>query len=97
MTRPNLKKYLLNWINTHSGEWHKKVSLYSVGDEIEFSPESVGRALRMLEQEGRIKVSYYDGRWAKNLAKYSSNDFVQKKILPTIVEMPDGTRKAVFN
>jgi len=66
--------YLLNWLNTHGGEWHKKVNLYIVGDEIEFSPESVGRALRALEEEGSIKVSYYDGHWAKNLAKYASMD-----------------------
>lgn len=96
MKRPNLKKYLLNWLNTHAGEWHKKVSLYSVGDEIEFSPESVGRALRSLEEEGRIKVSYYDGVWAKNLCKYSANDYTQKKLIPTLVQR-NGQTVAIFD
>lgn len=84
MKRPVLKTYLLHWINTHQGEWHKKVNLYLVGDQIEFSAESTGRALRALEEEGLIKVAYYDGRWAKNLAKYCAVDYqpkIQKVVL----------------
>lgn len=69
--RPKLKQYLLNWLNNNLG-WHKKVNLYLIGDEIEFSAESVGRALRKLEEEKQITVEYYDGTYAKGLAKYAS-------------------------
>lgn len=71
MKRPKLKQYLLNWINNNQG-WHKKVDLYIVGDHIEHSAESTGRALRDLAEEKQINVDYYDGQWAKGLAKYSS-------------------------
>ena len=96
--RPNLREYLLNWINTHGGVWHRKVDLYFVGDEIEFSPESTGRALRDLAEENKISVNYYNGHWAKNLAKYSSLQdtpiVVTRK--PVVQELPDGSRIAVY-
>ena len=49
--------------------WHKKVHLYAIAED--YSPETVGRALRQLEEEDKIEVSYYDGRVAKNLAMYA--------------------------
>ena len=103
--RPQLRPYLLNWINTHGGVWHKKVDLYPVADEIEFSAESCGRALRDLvkPKDGsppKIKVDYYDGKWAKGLAKYSDLDtqplkFV--KVVPTFTVKENGERVMIFN
>jgi hypothetical protein len=49
--------------------WHKKVHLYAVAED--FSPETVGRTLRTLCEEGLLYVDYYDGRISKNLAMYS--------------------------
>lgn len=49
--------------------WHKKVHLYAVAED--YSPETVGRALRKLEKENRISVDYYDSKHAKNLAMYA--------------------------
>lgn len=94
MKRPKLKPYLLHWINTHEGV-HKKVDLYAVGDEIEYSAESVGRALRDLAEEKKIHVDYYDGKYAKGLAKYSALPITQKP-LPTyqIITLEDGRRIA---
>lgn len=59
---------LYNYIKEKNGEWIKKVELYSVAED--WSPESVGRRLRDLETDNRIEVGYYDGKYAKNLARY---------------------------
>lgn len=94
--RPEIKKYLLDWINTNQG-WHKKVDLYPIGDKIEFSAESVGRALRDLAEENKIKIDYYDGKWVKGLAKYASMMTEKPKInRPTLKEV-DGQLVSVFN
>lgn len=89
--RKPLKKALLDHINSTEG-WIKKVDLYLVGDRYEFSAESVGRQLRSLEEEGLIKVDYYNGKYAKNLAKYARLNHQDKQ--PTLTEIikPDGTR-----
>lgn len=97
--RPELKPYLLKWINTHGGVWHKKVDLYFVGDEIEFGAEYVGRCLRDLAEEEKIKVDYYDGHYVKGLAKYSSLDTTEPiKVVqkPTMI-IKDGMPVMVFN
>ncbi len=95
--RPEIKPYLLKWINTHEGI-HKKVDLYIVGDEIDHSAEGVGRALRELAEEKKIFVSYYDGKYVNGLAQYSALPITQKK-LPTytLTVREDGTRVAIMN
>ena len=42
-----------------------------MADELGYSPESVGRELRYLEEEGKITRGTYDGKYARNLVKYS--------------------------
>jgi len=93
--RPELKSYLLDWLNNNQG-FHKKVDLYSIGDEIEHSPESTGRALRLLEEDKKIKVDYYNGVYAKNLAQYSSLDtpVPQKRKMQIIIK--DGVPTATY-
>lgn len=95
--RPPLKPHLLKWLNDNPGV-HKKVDLYPVGDEIEFSAESVGRELRNLEKAEEIHVDYYDGKYVKGLAQYSALPITQKK-LPTytLTVREDGTRVAIMN
>lgn len=67
---------LIDYINSHDG-WTKKVHLYAVAEE--WSPETVGRALRDLAEpkdgsEPKILVSYYDSKYAKGLAMYAKNN-----------------------
>ena len=68
-----MKKILLNYLKLHEGEWFKKVHLYVLADENGYSPETCGRELRALEEEGKINVSFYDGKYTSNLVKYSYN------------------------
>lgn len=50
-------------------DWHKKVSLYVVAES--WSPETVGRALRLMQEDGELNVSYYKGRYTdRKLARY---------------------------
>jgi len=67
--RVSLEQKLLQYINKNEG-WHKKGHLYSVSDQLGYSPEGAGRCLRKLAEEGKIFVQYYDGRYSKNLAMY---------------------------
>lgn len=76
----NLKNLLLKYLQENEG-WHRKVSLFVLGDEWGFSPESIGRKLRELESEGKIFVEYYDGKFSKNLAQYSTKKREQKKVV----------------
>lgn len=94
MTHQTLKQKLLEYINNNGDEWHKKVSLYLIADELGYSPETAGRKLRELEQEGKIKVDYYNGKYSKHLARYASNGYEEKTPKLTIVELPDGSRVA---
>lgn len=84
---------LLKYLTTCNG-WVRKVDLYRPAED--WSPETVGRALRALQEEGKIFVDYYDGRIAKNLAMYS---YIPKqpeqKTIYEIIEV-DGIRKAVI-
>lgn len=73
MKRPNLKNELYKYLIANPG-WHRKVQLYVVSDNLGFSPESGARKLRELAEEGKIKVEYYKGRWARRLAKYTADD-----------------------
>lgn len=94
MKRPNLKNHLLSYINKQEG-WIKKVDLYVVGGNVEYSPESTGRALRELAEEGLIEVDYYNGKWAKNLAKYARKETNKQPTLQEIIK-PDGSRVMVL-
>ena len=88
------RKVLLDFINQTEG-WHKKVQLFVVAQE--FSPETSGRQLRILAEEGKIQVSYYDGKYAKNLATYSRIGEQPKSNRPEIITKADGTRVAIIN
>lgn len=82
-----METLLLNYLKNHEGEWIKKVALYVIADEGGYSPETCGRTLRTLAENGKIVVSYYDGKYAKNLAKYSYNP---PKELRKTVEIIEG-------
>ena len=84
MKSPSLKQNLLDYLRNNEG-WHKKVSLYVIADELGFSPETAGRCLRSLAEEGTIFVEYYDGLYSKNLAKYSAQFVPKKKMVATEV------------
>jgi hypothetical protein len=79
MTKKGLTEYLLDELQKHEGSWLKKVELYIVADVQGYSPESCGRALRELAKEEKISVAYYDGLYAKHLAKYAINPPKEKK------------------
>ena len=69
MKRDNTcEQVLLTYFSENKTEWIKKVLLYVQAED--WSPETVGRTLRTLEEEGKISVSYYDGKYAKGLAQY---------------------------
>lgn len=70
MKRTPVHQIITKHLESHRSEWVKKTELYSICGEHGHSPESVGRASRLLEQEGKIKVGYYDSVYAKNLAQY---------------------------
>lgn len=73
-----MKKILLDYLKAHNGEWFKKVSLYILADENGYSPESCGRELRALEEEGKIQKQFYSGKYASNLVKYSYGAIPEK-------------------
>lgn len=91
----SLEQRLLEYLKKCEGQWIKKVSLYVLAEEAGYSPETCGRLLRDLAESGRIKVSYYDGQFAKNLAKYSYNPPLQTK-KPQVVVDENGIAKAVL-
>lgn len=78
------KQILIEYLKKNPG-WHKKVHLYVVGED--FSPETIGRTLRDLEEEKQIVVGYYDGKYAKGLAQYA---YEKQPELKTKVELIDG-------
>lgn len=94
MKRSDLKSRLHTYLVNTPG-WHKKVSLYVIADGLGFSPESGARKLRELAEEGKIKVEYYKGKYAKNLAKYTADEIpVENRI--EVVEREDGTKVAIM-
>ncbi len=86
-----MEERLYNYLKEHQGEWFKKVHLYTLADNWGYSPESCGRYLRYLEEKGKIKVGYYDGKFSKHLAKYSYNPRQAK----VTIEIRDGQPIAV--
>lgn len=79
------KEVLLEYLKNNPRQWHKKVNLYVVAED--WSPETVGRDLRQLEEEKIISVDYYDGKHAKGLAMYS---YEKPPTLKTKVEIING-------
>jgi len=94
MKTPSLEQRLLSYLKEHEGQWVKKVSLFVLADEFGYSPETAGRLLRDLAENGKIQVAYYDGQFAKNLAKYSYKPVQQVK-RPTIIIDDNGVAKAI--
>jgi len=96
MSKTSLKQKLLSYINSNEG-WHKKVNLFVVADDWGYSPETVGRSLRTLAENKEIQVSYYDGVYSKNLAKYASLDTIEVKKRIRYEEVVDesGARKVL--
>lgn len=92
MRRAILKKKLLEYLQSTPG-WHKKTSLFVVAEQMGYSPETAGRRLRELADEGQIKAGYYNGKFAKNLTKYTADENPSKEMVK-IVELPDGRRVA---
>lgn len=94
MRRPDLKNELHKYLVANPG-WHKKIDLYIVADRLGFSPESAGRKARLLVEEGKIKVEYYRGKFARKLAKYTADEIpVESKIQVIIDE--HGEYKAIM-
>lgn len=86
------EKVLQQYLDSNLG-FHRKVNLYAIAED--WSPETVGRALRTLHEQGKIKVNYYDGKYAKHLAMYASNLTEAPKKMKVV--MVDGIPKAVYN
>lgn len=68
MKKGTCEGLLLLYLGLNPG-WHKKVHLYAVAED--YSPETVGRALRQLQEENKIDVDYYEGKINKHLAMYA--------------------------
>jgi hypothetical protein len=83
------KEIILEYINNSQG-WIKKASLYSVAED--FSPETVGRACRDLEEEGLIQKSFYDGKYATGLVQYAKISYTPKVPKYEEVLLEDGRR-----
>jgi len=90
-----MEERLYNYLKAGEGNWFKKVELYVLADEWGYSPESCGRYLRYLVEKGKIKVSYYDSKFAKHLAKYSYNP--TPDVTPKLVEViKDGISTMIY-
>lgn len=74
-----MEKILLKYLKENEGKWFKKVELYILADNAGYSPETCGRTLRDLAEQKKVKVDYYDGKYAKHLAKYSYNPIELKR------------------
>ena len=92
----SLSHALLRYLQENEG-WHKKGHLYSVSDQLGYSPEGAGRCLRKLAEEGKIYVQYYDGLYSKNLAMYCAEKPPEplKAVYKEIVK--DGRRVMVMS
>jgi len=88
-----MEKILLTELRKFEGQWLTKGSLFSLAYEHGYSPETLGRTLRHLEEEGQIEKSYYDGKHAKGLVQYSYKP--RPKVQPTFMEI-NGVMTAIF-
>lgn len=80
-----LKEALAGHLKNAPG-WHKKASLYVVAEENGYSPETAGRVLRELAEEGTIAVEYYTGQRKQKLSKYSYDKPAEKKLIIKIID-----------
>lgn len=71
------KQILKEYLQNNEG-WVKKVHLYVVAED--YSPETVGRELRIMKDKGEIFVDYYDGKYTKGLAMYSAQKPKKKTV-----------------
>jgi len=70
--------------------WHGKVNIQLYGIENwPWSPDTIGRKLRLAAEAGEIEVGEYDGRYVKGLARYCSKGG-RPRIARTRVEIRDG-------
>lgn len=93
--KQSLETKLLNYLDSNIS-WHKKVSLYVVADEWEYSPETCGRCLRNLANEGKVRVDYYKGKYANKLARYASL-LAEPKYVPQVKFITEnGITKAII-
>lgn len=81
------RQVLIEYINS-SENWSKKAELYLVAED--WLAETVGRALRLLEEEHLIQKGYYDGKYAKGLVKYARLNIVTPQIKKPRVEIRNG-------
>lgn len=93
--RPSIKKQIVIWLNQNTG-FHKKVDMFVLGDTWGYSPETIGRALRQLAENKEINVDYYNGTYAKNLAKYASLSVKKSTPKVQLVER-DGVMVAIIS
>jgi DNA-binding transcriptional regulator PaaX len=94
MKRIGIENVILNYFQEHRNTWIKKGDLYALSYEYGYSPEYLGRSLRLMEEQGTLKVGYYDGKYSKNLAQYCYGGVEQTKTIYEEVEI-DGERKMV--
>lgn len=88
-----LEKILINYLRDNKG-WHRKVDLYLVASNEEYSPETCGRTLRTLSEEGKIHVEYYKGRKrGTKLAKYC---YDKPEIKKPVLEYKNGVLTAIL-
>lgn len=71
LTNMTLKEKLYNFIKKNK-KWHKKGDLFSIAYEMGYSPETAGRELRFLSEDGLIKKAYYKGLRGQKLTQYAS-------------------------
>lgn len=83
--KDNLKTILLDKIN-ETENWLSKGELYKVGEDEGFSPEYVGRELRLLAEQGIIQVSYYKSKRNIDLARYARIGTETPKIIKPVFE-----------
>jgi DNA-binding Lrp family transcriptional regulator len=93
MKQLSLSEKLYEELKLHNGEWIKKVELFVFAEQLGYSPETCGRRLRELVNEGKIEAGKYDGKYAKGLVKYSYNPPKDLKAKIEIVEI-NGERIA---
>lgn len=97
MKNPSLKTILLDHLQETQG-WTTKGQLGLITEQAGYLPESCGRILRSAEEEGKILVSYYQGKRRQKLARYAKLN-TEKPLPPKaqveIVKLPSGEYVAV--
>ena len=94
MKRIGIEKVILDCFKEHRNSWVKKGDLYNLAYQYGYSPETLGRTLRTLEENGTLKVDYYDSKFAKGLAMYIYGGIPTLKTIYEEVEI-DGERRMI--